>query len=61
MGNNFNNYFTIVAKNLASKINTNQSFSKFLDKRQENSMILNPVTKNKIKIRIKSLDNKKIT
>ena len=28
MGNNFNNYFTIVAKNLASKINTNQSLFK---------------------------------
>ena len=31
IGNTFNNYFTTVAKNLASKINTNQSFSKVLD------------------------------
>ena len=38
IGNTFSNYFTIVAKNLASKINTNQSFSKFLDKRQKNSV-----------------------
>ena len=44
-GNTFNNYFMTVAKNLASKINNNQSFSKFFDKRQENSMFLNPVTK----------------
>ena len=33
IGNTFNNYFMTVAKNLASKINTNQSFSKFLDKK----------------------------
>ena len=36
IGNTLNNYFTTVAKNLASKINTNQRFSKFLDKKPEN-------------------------
>ena len=59
IANTFSNYFTIVAKNLASKINTNQSFSKFLDKRQKNSIFLNLVTKNEIEICIKSLDSKK--
>ena len=53
IGNTFNNYFMTVAKNLASKINTDQNFSKLLDKRQENAMFLNPVTKNETEICIK--------
>ena len=35
IGNTFNNYFMTVAKSLLPEINTNQSFSKFLDKRQK--------------------------
>ena len=34
------------AKKLASKINTEYSFSKFVDRRQENSTFLNQVKKN---------------
>ena len=45
IGNTFNKYFTTV--------NTDQNFSKLLDKRQENAMFLNPVTKNETEICIK--------
>ena len=59
IANQFNNFYTTVASKLVSKIQTNKSFVEFLDPAQEKSMLLDPVTIEKLELCIRGLDTKK--
>ena len=58
--NEFNNYFTGIAKNLVSKVRkTNKVFSDYLNNPQENSFAVSPVLEVEVLDEINNLDESK--
>ena len=58
-GNKLNNYFTTIAQNLVSKIETTPDFQQFLDPQVQESIFLSPTTKEEVAKHINSLNSKK--
>ena len=57
--NKFNNYFTTIAQNLVSKIETVPDFQQFLDPQVQESIFLSPTTTEDVAKHINSLNGKK--
>ena len=59
IANKFNDFYTTIFTRLVTKIKINKSSDKFLDPKQQDTMLLSPVTIEELELCIKELDSKK--